>query len=227
MDSGLKMDSASSPTKPKKMSTALRNYKRLPIGQRITYIRASITKQQATPSPILHPYDNLAGLAALTATAEDTDGQIAELENQIKVLRARRVTEVDAVMAEFENDVKHIESDSKGEDSMIIACGLTPSSSTPHPVGPLGQPQNFSVTMNENEGAVDWHCEPVEGFSTMEPESTATPNDDASWVKHDPVTQSSGTITGLTSGVRRYFRVRARGPQGAGPWSDLAWRMVP
>ena len=42
-----------------------------------------------------------------------------------------------------------------------------------------------------------------------------------------PFPQSSGTITGLPSGTRIYTRIRAIGPNGPGPWSDLAGKMVP
>jgi len=220
------MDGASAPKKPTKMSDALRNYKRLPIQQRITFVRGSITKQQATPSPIPTPYANLAGLDTLTAAAEETDAQITALEDQLKTLRSLRVTEVDAMIEEYENDVRHIESDSKGQASMIIACGLQVAG-IPATIGPMGQPLNFSVTASDNDGAIDWQCDPVAGFRTMEVQSTTTPDNEASWVLHEPVTTSSGKITGLASGVRRYFRVRARGPLGAGPWSDIAWRMVP
>jgi hypothetical protein len=41
------------------------------------------------------------------------------------------------------------------------------------------------------------------------------------------VPRSSGTLTGLPSGVRHFVQFRALGPLGPGPWSDLAWRMVP
>ncbi|MEO6785027.1 MAG: hypothetical protein ABI318_02740 [Chthoniobacteraceae bacterium] len=208
------------------MSDALRDYKRLPISQRITFVRASVTLQQATTSPIPHPYANLAGLDTLTTTAEETDSQITALETQLRTLRALRVTQVDAVITEFENNVRHIESDSKGEASMIIACGLAIAGAHA-PAGAMTQPQNFTVTASDNEGAADWHCDPVAGFTTMEVESTTTPDNPASWVLHEPVTTSRGTITGLASGVRRYFRVRARSSKGAGPWSDIAWRMVP
>ena len=49
----------------------------------------------------------------------------------------------------------------------------------------------------------------------------------ALWKTHPVVTQSSGTLGGLPSGVRQYVQFRAIGRLGPGPWSDLAGRMVP
>ena len=89
------------------------------------------------------------------------------------------------------------------------------------------QPLDLNVTAGNNEGSLDWHFHPVAGSIGMEVATTATPNDNASWVSRSTVSQSSGTITGLTSGIRTYVRIRAIGPNGPGPWSDLAGKMVP
>ena len=93
--------------------------------------------------------------------------------------------------------------------------------------GPMTAPQDLNVTMGDSDGSLDWHCHPVAGASGMEPQTTTTPTDPASWKSQTPVTQSSGTLTGLISGQRHYVRLRAIGPLGPGPWSDEASKMVP
>jgi hypothetical protein len=226
MDAGVRMDSGDSSSTPRKMSNILRSYRRLPISDRIAYMRQSTDKQKATPSPIAHPYSNLTVLDTKVGAAEEIDNQITGLENQIKVLRAQRIPATDVALEEFEHDVDHIQSDSKGEAAQIIACGLD----VPGPraaVGPMTQPLELVLSMSSFAGGIDWHHHPVEGAVTTEVQSTATPTDQASWVDHEPSTGSSGTITGLPSGTRRYVRTRARGPLGPGPWSDEASKMVP
>ena len=41
------------------------------------------------------------------------------------------------------------------------------------------------------------------------------------------VTKSKATVTGLTSGTKYWFRVRAIGATGPGPWSDPATKIAP
>ena len=226
MDSGVRFDEPPVTKQPKKMSKILRNWNRMPISDRIAYMRQAVDKQKATPSPITHPYPDLTNLDTLVAGAETVDTQIATLENQLSSLRKSRITKTDAAAAEFENDAKHVESDTKGDNALEIACGFAVASA-PSPSPSIVQPADLSVTMGDNDGSLDWHSHPVPGAIGMEPQTTANPLDPASWLKHDVVSQSSGTITGLPSGTRQYVRIRAIGPNGPGPWSDVASKMVP
>ncbi len=97
----------------------------------------------------------------------------------------------------------------------------------PSPSPAIGQPLDLSVTAGDNDGSLDWHSHPVPGSIGMETATPATPANDASWVSHGTASQSSGTITGLPSGVRTCVRIRALGLNGPDPWSDLAGKMVP
>ena len=208
------------------MSSILRNWKRLPISDRLAFMRQAVDKQKAAPSPIPHPYPDLASLHTLVAGAETVDAQITALENQLKSLRADRIAKTDAAVAEFDNDATHVEADSKGDAAQEIACGFAVAgapSPSPAPV----QPVDLSVTMGNNDGSLDWHSHPVAGAIGMEPQTTANPLDPATWVSHQVVAQSSGTLTGLPSGTRQYVRLRAIGRNGPGPWSDIASKMVP
>ena len=226
MDSGIRFDSGSSTKTPHKMKKIRRNWTKMAISPRIAHMRQAVDKQKATPSPIPHPYPDLASLDAKVAAAEEEDDIIAGLESQLKIHRALRNTKTDAAAEEFEHNAKHVESDTKGEPAPMIAAGFAVSDPAAA-IGPMTKPLDLAVTMSETPGSNDWHCHPVEGAGSMEVETTATPNDPASWKSHLPVTQSRGTITGLPSGVRTYFRVRAIGPLGPGPWSDEVSKMVP
>ena len=208
------------------MSKITRTWTKMAISPRIAYMRQAVDKQKATPSPIPHPYPDLTALDTLVAAAEAEDALVATLETQLKAARASRITKTDAAAADFENDAKHVEADTKGDASQEIAAGFqvaTPAAA----IGPMAQPLDLSVTMGDNNGSLKWHTHPVQGSIGMEPQTTANPLDDASWVSHTVVAQSSGTLTGLPSGIRQYVRLRAIGPLGPGPWSDSASKMVP
>lgn len=208
------------------MSKILRNWNRLPISDRIAFMRQAVDKQKATPSPIPNAYPDLAALDAAVTAAEAADAAVTALEGQLQSLRASRIAKTDTAATEFEHDAKHVESNTKGDAALEIAAGFavaTPAAA----VGPMTQPLDLTVTMGDNDGSLDWQCHPVDGASGMEPQTTANPLDAASWKSSQVVTQSSGTLTGLTSGVRTYVRVRAIGAQGPGPWSDVASKMVP
>ncbi len=225
MDAGLRMDSGAPTHTPRKMSKINRNWPKLPISDRIAFMRQAVNKQKATPSPIPHPYADLAALDTLVADAETVDGQITALETQLSSLRAARNTKTDAAMAEFDLDAMHVEADTKGDAAGEIAAGFAVVGASPTPA--IVKPVNLSLSMGSNDSSVDWHSHPVHGAIGMEASTTATPTDAASWVSHGTVSQSSGTITGLTSGIRTYVRIRAIFPTGPGPWSDLASQMVP
>lgn len=226
MDAGLRFDSGAS-TKPKsKMSKILRSWIKLPISERIAFMRQAVDKQKATPSPIPHPYPDLTALDTAVSAAETVDAQISALETQLSQLRVQRQTLTDAAAAEFEHDATHVESDSKGDAALEIAAGFKVAGA-PQPVGPMTAPQDLAVTPGDMDGELDWQCHPVAGASGIEPQTTLTPTDAASWKSHQVVTQSSGAITGLESGKRTYVRLRAIGPLGPGPWSDIAAKMVP
>ena len=208
------------------MSKITRNWTKMPISPRIAFMRQAVDLQKATPSPIPHVYPDLTNLDTLVAAAETVDGLIATLEIQLSALRKSRITKTDAAALEFELNAKYVEADTKGNDAQQISAGFqvaTPAA----PVGPMTQPLDLSVTMGDSNGSLKWHTHPVPGAIGMEAQTTANPLDDASWVSHTVVAQSSGTLTGLPSGTRQYVRLRAIGPLGPGPWSDSANKMVP
>jgi hypothetical protein len=88
------------------------------------------------------------------------------------------------------------------------------------PVGDLPAPQNLAASGGDQPGEVDCQWEPVRGRSTYLAEwaaSVAGP-----WTQGYAGSKSKCTFTGLAAGALLYFRVRAVGANGPGPWSDIA-----
>ncbi|MEO6784532.1 MAG: hypothetical protein ABI318_00255, partial [Chthoniobacteraceae bacterium] len=152
--------------------------------------------------------------------------KIAELETQLKAARLAAGPAVDAAAAATEMMARRTE-DALGDSAEgITNVGFAIASASPSPVGQLGAPSNLVTNMGDSEGEIDWNCHPEHGASYYEPETTADPVH-GPWARQESTTRSGGTITGLPSGVRQYLRVRANGPGGPGPWSDISDRMVP
>ena len=96
------------------------------------------------------------------------------------------------------------------------------------PVGTPTQVLDLVVTAGDFDGTLDLAWDPVRGAVSYK-----------IWISLDPVTptsyafkksssKSSDTITGLTSGVKMWVRVRAIGAGSEpGPWSDPAVKTVP
>jgi hypothetical protein len=98
---------------------------------------------------------------------------------------------------------------------------------TPAPVGPLPAPQGVVAIAGDNEGTVKVVWEPVHGAASYQIEHTTDPNNPDSWVNHTSSTRSDTVYTGLTSGVKMWFRARALGAAGSGAWSDPTTKRVP
>jgi hypothetical protein len=68
------------------------------------------------------------------------------------------------------------------------------------------------------EGQVDSSWDSINGSKSYFGEHAASPN--GPWTQFYVGKKSSCTATGLTSGQLYYFRFRAVGTAGPGPWSD-------
>jgi len=84
----------------------------------------------------------------------------------------------------------------------------------------LPAPQNLRATGGDMEGECDLQWDPIYGrdaYIAEHAENAAGP-----WAQFYVGKKSSTTCAGLTPGEMYYFRVRAVGPLGPGPWSDIA-----
>lgn len=225
-DAGIFFDAAPPATPKHTMANILRNWSKLGRKDRLDFGKKIKTNLAKTPAPVASPNPTVAQLGTLCTAADTLINEVDDLETQLKAKRSARDAALDALMAGVEQEAKTVEAIPNVTDDVILAVGFA-IAGVPQPAPPITQPLDLSVTASDNEGALDWQSHPVPGSIGMEVSTTATPNDNASWVSRGTVSQSSGTITGLTSGIRTYVRIRAIGPSGPGPWSDLAGKMVP
>jgi hypothetical protein len=101
---------------------------------------------------------------------------------------------------------------------------------TPHPTTSMEKPHDISATMGDNPGETDITCHdaPRTKSSTIEIRAhldTAAPGP---WTQAKISGRSSATISGLATGMKYAFRIRALGPNDLeSPWSDEAVCMAP
>ena len=233
MDSGLKMDAGirmdSGPVPPgrsSKMINIIRHWMRLGRPARVASFRTIADNLAKTPPPLANPNPPTAEYEAKVAAAEAALKKIKDAEQELKTAREEALPIIDVAADATELMARRCEDVFADNPAGAISVGFEVAGSPPPPAGGYGVPQDFATTMNENQGAIDWHCTPERGATMYELETTPNPVT-GPWTRQESTTRSSGTITGLPSGTRIYVRVRANGPKGPGPWSDISDRMVP
>ena len=109
----------------------------------------------------------------------------------------------------------------------IVGAGMEPADE-PTPVGPMPKIAGLVATQGDGDGMIDLHWNPVKrGLKSYIVERTSDPAGQTGWGNADVVTKSSAVISGLVSGTRYWFRARAIGSAGPGPWSDAATKVAP
>ncbi|MBK9149107.1 MAG: fibronectin type III domain-containing protein [Flavobacteriales bacterium] len=116
----------------------------------------------------------------------------------------------------------YVQVTSGGDPEKILSAGY-PYRKAPEPVGPLPAPGNLRVEVNKLAGQLDLAWDRVVGRMFYEAQSNSTdPAVEADWKSLVNQSDNTYSATGLTGNKLYYFRVRAVGAAGAGPWSDPA-----
>jgi hypothetical protein len=173
-----------------------------------------------TPSP---------ALAAVTTKSDDAAAAFssreqakAELDEKQEAL-ATAEADLDATLTAL---AAYVANASGGDAEKILSSGMEVNGS-PAPVGPMPQVINLLATANGAEGVVTLKWKAVKGAKSYEVQASPDPFTSSSWMPKDPVTKAVCTLGGLPSSSRCWFRVRAIGTAGPGPWSDPAIKTVP
>ncbi len=168
-------------------------------------------------------------LVSVTAKADAASAAFSAREQAKQTLDEKQV---ELQTAELELDLTlialaaYVANASGGDAAKILSAGMEVSGS-PTPVGPMPQVLNLAATTNAAEGVVVLKWKAVKGAKSYEVQVSADPFTSNSWQYKDPVTKATKTLTGLPSAGRCWFRVRAIGAAGAGPWSDPCIKTVP
>ncbi|MEY3898734.1 MAG: hypothetical protein RLZZ214_4256 [Verrucomicrobiota bacterium] len=176
-----------------------------------------------TPMPTVAVYD-----AAYSSYAGKMD-EIAAAEVALQTLRAER----DGMRVVMESNLNgrgsYVETQSQGEASQILSAAFEIQADAT-PTTSMDKPYNMAATMGNNDGEIDVSCHAVPKaksyiYEIREHSDTAAPGP---WGGAKFGTRSSMTFSGLVSGRKYAFRVRALGPNELeSPWSDEVICMAP
>jgi hypothetical protein len=205
-----------------KVKLALRN---LTIPQKVQFIRQVVTAMTGnanftTPVPTL---------ASITAKANDLETKYNDANasrqtaQQKTTLQETSDTDANSTMTQL---ASYVENATAGDAAKIQSAGMEIRAEGA-PIGTLPAPLGLIATVGDNDGELDLDWDSVRGATTYLVQRSIDPPTATTWQQVLVVTNSKGTVTGLTSGTKYWFRVAAVGTAGQGPWSDPATRVAP
>lgn len=158
------------------------------------------------------------------ANAIDTFSALLGKKNADEVEARRAAREVLADILQLL--ALNLESQTPGNRPLLATTGFPLRKEREHNPAPTGQPQNLRVVSTGSAGEAKLICEGVEDVLTYEYQWSHDANA-GPWVTLGSVSAiKKMVVTGLEPGKYTWFRVRATGPNGTGPWSDPAMMMV-
>jgi hypothetical protein len=161
-----------------------------------------------------------AKLPPFNALVDTLETKSTEYEAAVQAAKTV-LTERDTARVAVEDAARALASASEGEtsDEAALQGGGWHLRGVATVVGPMPAPQNVTASGGDMDGEVDLSWEPVDGRDTYlgEHGTSAT----GPWTQFYVGKKSSATATGLTSGTAYWFRLRAVGAAGPGPWSDI------
>lgn len=173
-------------------------------------------------NPIPSVVDLKGATNALRAEQLSHEALLAQLQASTVQVRTR----AEAVKELLIELAAYVEKVADGDEEKILLSGFEVAGSTKAPVGPMPKVEGLSATQGEAEGEIDLQWTPVRrGLRIYEIESA--PEASGPWTYLEGATKSSITLTGLTSGKRYWFRVKATGTSGSGAPSESVTRMAP
>lgn len=190
-------------------------------------LRALATKHEAamlanpnflTPTPDAMNFGATAGNFASKLDA------ISAMQTALKKLYAEK----DMLRPELEGSLSirgsYVDTASGGDEAKILSSGFDVQSAAT-PTTSMPAPERAVATIGDDAGEVDLGCDAVPKAKSYiceyrEQSETAAPGP---WTVGKVFSRSSGTISGLVSGRKYAFRMRALGPNDLeSPWSDEA-----
>ena len=170
-----------------------------------------------TPNPALTAYNTAISNVASRLTAISMMEQNLTTERS---LLADDVTELDNLTTQL---AAYVENRADGDAATIQLAGFE-LANDPTPIGQLPPPQDLRGSTADIDGNVLLKWKRVHGARSYFVECATNPT--GTWTQVGVSTRVSITATGLVSGTKYWFRVRALGAAGFSGWSDPAQKMA-
>lgn len=176
-----------------------------------------------TPNPTPAVYD-----AALLAYANKMDA-IQAAEIALSTLRTQMDDLRSALDAALNTLGSYVETTSGGDEAKILSSGFgvqAPST----PTTSLDAPLNVAASLGDNEGEIDlsWNAVPKAKSCIVEVREHSDTAAPGAWQSAKVAPRSSASVSGLVTGKKYAFRIRAVGPNDIeSPWRAEAISLAP
>jgi hypothetical protein len=204
-----------------RVSAKLRRFGILQLLQFLQNLITAATGNPNAPTPNPH----LVTLQGLYDDGVDKNNAYTAAQDTATAALAVRDEHVQAIIAGINVYIGSMESHTLQDAVKLQSLGL-PLRSTPTPPQPCLAPVLVAtVSADVEEMRVKWPAQ-VQADSWIV-QTSPDPMLPTSWVQADVVSEPKIRLTGLTSGQKRWVRVRGVNRLGHGPWSDPVCRMIP
>jgi len=199
--------------------------KSLSIPEKVEKIR-QIAKALDNNPNFPNPQPPVATLRALADDLEDSynDAHASKQATTAKISLMH--SKEDAAEQGARQAAFHVESVAGDDEAKILSAGLSLRSAATQTTQ-ASAPTALSATEGDHEGELDLSHNAVKGAKSYEYQQSPDPPTGTSWVHAAIAVKSSVTISGLISGTRYWFRVRAITSAGPTGWSDPATKIAP
>jgi hypothetical protein len=168
-------------------------------------------------------------LATLTAKADALSAKVSARE-AAKMALDEALSGLNTAEAQLDADLMslmaYVESASGGDEAKILSAGFEIKGKAA-PIGAMPQVEGLDSSIGDAEGRIILRWKSVKGAKTYEIQTCPDPITAAGWKAAGLSTKASLILDGLPTGGRCWFRVRAIGSAGPGPWSDPCVKTVP
>ncbi len=183
----------------------------------INNLMANHVAEFPTPKPTLTAYNGAANNVGARLATISIMEQNLETE---RTLLADDVAKLDDLTTQLASYVENV---AAGDAAVMELAGFK-LANPPTPIGQLPPPQDLRGQTASIDGVVNLRWKRVRGTKSYFVECATNPN--GPWNQIDVTSRASATATGLTSGTKYWFRVRAFGTAGFSGWSDPAQKMA-
>ena len=191
----------------------------------ILYTENVVTKMTGNPN-FVTPNPPLATLTTGKNELSAAVQNVMTLEQQLEAARGVVVAKTTTLNGLLAQEGTYVENIAAGDAVKILSAGMEVRDEA-SPPAQLAAPQRFLAFAGDNEGDIDLDWDSVKKSKSYELQRSGDPITATSWIAAGTVTKSKATISGLTSGSKNWFRVRAIGAAGPSPWSDPATKVAP
>lgn len=183
----------------------------------INGLMAAHTTEFASPNPTLQVFNGAATSVEARLATIATMEQNLETERSLLRDDVARLDDLTAQLAAY------VENVANGDGAVMQLAGFQ-LANPPVPIGPLPPPQELRAQTADIDGTVSLKWKRVHGAKSYFVESAVNPA--GPWNQIEVTSRVSATATGLTSGTKYWFRVRAFGTAGFSGWSEPTQKMA-